>query len=123
MQGPLSDENALNMHYVGSGLQAYLETDPAARVTKDEYVMRYQQFARDGLDHALQKYDDLHSSIGVHASFSCHVPSHANSYSSPVPCMSYLPCAESPTTVRNMAAAALLSCMPATQGLMVVQTM
>ncbi|BDA45209.1 hypothetical protein COCOBI_06-6920 [Coccomyxa sp. Obi] len=44
--------------------QAYLETDPAARVTKDEYVMRYQQFARDGLEHALQKYDALHSSIG-----------------------------------------------------------
>ncbi|CAL8469013.1 g8554 [Coccomyxa elongata] len=44
--------------------QAYLETDPATRVTKDEYVMRYQQFARDGLEHALQKYDALRSSIG-----------------------------------------------------------
>jgi hypothetical protein len=45
-------------------LQAYLETDPAARVTKDEYVMRYQRFARDELDRALQKYDALQELMG-----------------------------------------------------------
>ncbi|KAK9908234.1 hypothetical protein WJX75_004627 [Coccomyxa subellipsoidea] len=44
--------------------QAYLETDPAARTTKDEYIMRYQQFARDDLERALQKYDALHNTIG-----------------------------------------------------------
>ncbi|EIE20982.1 hypothetical protein COCSUDRAFT_54081 [Coccomyxa subellipsoidea C-169] len=44
--------------------QAYLETDPSARVTKDEYVMQYQKFARDDLERALQKYDALHSTMG-----------------------------------------------------------
>ncbi len=46
-------------------IQAYLETDPSARVTKDEYVMRYQRFARDDLERALQKYDALHSTMGA----------------------------------------------------------
>lgn len=48
-----------------SAMQAYLETDPAARTTKDEYIMRYQQFARDDLERALQKYDALHNTIGA----------------------------------------------------------
>lgn len=45
--------------------KAYLETDPVARTTKDEYVLRYQQFARDDLERALQKYDALHRAIGA----------------------------------------------------------
>ncbi|EIE22223.1 hypothetical protein COCSUDRAFT_55919 [Coccomyxa subellipsoidea C-169] len=45
-------------------MQAYLETDPATRTTKDEYIMRYQRFARDDLERALQKYEALHSTIG-----------------------------------------------------------
>lgn len=85
-----TDATALNCTALGV-LQAYLETDPAARVTKDEYVMRYQQFARDGLEHALQKYDALHSSIGLLASLKCHVLAHESPHLSPMPCMS---CAE-----------------------------
>lgn len=46
-------------------MQAYLETDPAARTTKDEYIMRYQQFAKDELERAMQKYDALHNTIGA----------------------------------------------------------
>lgn len=46
-------------------MQAYLETDPAARTTKDEYFMRYQQFAKDELERAMQKYDALHNTIGA----------------------------------------------------------
>ncbi len=50
---------------VGFPKQAYLEAEPATRTTKDEYVMRYQRFAKHGLDKAIQKYEGLHSNIGV----------------------------------------------------------
>ena len=46
-------------------MQAYLEAEPATRTSKDEYVMRYQRFAKHGLDKAILKYEGLHSSIGV----------------------------------------------------------
>ena len=46
-------------------MQAYLEAEPATRTTKDEYVMRYQRFAKHGLDKAIQKYEGLHTNIGV----------------------------------------------------------
>lgn len=49
-----------------TALQAYLEADPATRTTKDEYIMRYQRFAKSGLDKAIQKYEGLHTYIGVH---------------------------------------------------------
>lgn len=45
-------------------LQAYLEAEPASRTTKDVYVMRYQRFAKDDLEKAIQKYEGLHSNIG-----------------------------------------------------------
>ncbi|CAL5230067.1 g13521 [Coccomyxa viridis] len=44
--------------------QAYLEAEPATRTTKDEYVMRYQHFAKSGLEQALKKYTALHDNIG-----------------------------------------------------------
>ena len=50
-------------------MQAYLEAEPATRTTKDEYVMRYQHFAKSGLDQALKKYTALHDNIGTPASF------------------------------------------------------
>ena len=46
-------------------MQAYLEAEPATRTTKDEYVMRYQRFAKSGLEQALKTYATLHSSIGI----------------------------------------------------------
>lgn len=45
-------------------MQAYLEAEPATRTTKDEYVMRYQRFAKSGLEQALKKYTTLHTNIG-----------------------------------------------------------
>ncbi len=50
-------------------MQAYLEAEPATRTTKDEYVMRYQHFAKSGLEQALKKYTALHDNIGTPASF------------------------------------------------------
>ena len=47
-------------------LQAYLEADPASRTAKDEYVMRYQRFAKADLEKAIQKYEGLHETIGEH---------------------------------------------------------
>ena len=46
-------------------MQAYLETDPSDRSSKDEYVMRYQRFARDELEQAISKYDQLCSTLGA----------------------------------------------------------
>ena len=45
-------------------MQAYLEAEPATRTIKDEYVMRYQRFAKSGLEQALKKYTTLHTNIG-----------------------------------------------------------
>lgn len=44
--------------------QALLETDPSCREPQDSYLARYQAFARDELDAALSKYEQLQSSIG-----------------------------------------------------------
>jgi hypothetical protein len=52
-------------HGEDAALQAYLEADPATRTTKDEYIMRYQRFAKSGLDKAIQKYEGLYTYIGV----------------------------------------------------------
>lgn len=48
-----------------SVVQAYLETDPAARTTKDEYVMRYQRFSLSELQAAIGKYDQLCQTLGT----------------------------------------------------------
>lgn len=50
-----------------SAQQALLETDPACREPQDSYLARYQAFARDELDAALNKYEQLQSSIGDEA--------------------------------------------------------
>ena len=47
-------------------LQAYLEASPASRKAKDEYVMRYQGFAKADLEKAIRKYEGLHETIGEH---------------------------------------------------------
>ena len=52
-------------HGQDAALQAYLEADPATRTTKDEYIMRYQCFAKSGLEKAIQKYEGLYTHIGV----------------------------------------------------------
>ena len=44
--------------------QAFLETDPSNRETKDVYIMRYQRFARDQVVSALQMYEGLQEAIG-----------------------------------------------------------
>jgi hypothetical protein len=44
--------------------QAMLEADPTSREPRDSYLVRYQAYARDELDEALSKYDQLQSSLG-----------------------------------------------------------
>ena len=41
-----------------------LEADPTSREPCDSYLARYQAYARDELDEALLKYDQLQSSLG-----------------------------------------------------------
>ena len=41
-----------------------LEADPTSREPRDSYLARYQAYARDELDVALSKYDQLQSSLG-----------------------------------------------------------
>jgi hypothetical protein len=64
--------------------QAYLETDPAARTTKDEYVMRYQRFARDELEQAIGKYHELCSTLGGCAAVACRLQGIAAAHCNPV---------------------------------------
>ena len=51
--------------FESNAVQAYLETDPAARTTKDEYVMRYQRFSLSELQAAIGKYDQLCQTLGT----------------------------------------------------------
>jgi len=44
--------------------QAFLETEPGFRSTTEEYMMRYQTFARDELVKALDKHQALLKSVG-----------------------------------------------------------
>ena len=44
--------------------QAFLETEPGTRATTEEYMMRYQKFARDDLNKALKKHQDLLDQVG-----------------------------------------------------------
>ena len=44
--------------------QAFLETEPGRRSTTEEYMMRYQAFARDELNRALDKHQSLMQSVG-----------------------------------------------------------
>ena len=44
--------------------QAFLETEPGRRSTTEEYMMRYQGFARDELNRALDKHQSLMQSVG-----------------------------------------------------------
>ena len=46
--------------------QAFLETEPGFRSTTEEYMMRYQTFARDELVKALDKHKALLKSVGNH---------------------------------------------------------
>jgi hypothetical protein len=48
----------------GTAAQAMLEADPTSREPRDSYLARYQAYARDELDQALSKYDQLQSSLG-----------------------------------------------------------
>lgn len=47
-----------------SAHQAFLETEPGTRSTSEEYMMRYQTFARDDLKKAIGKHDALMKTIG-----------------------------------------------------------
>lgn len=49
-------------HYLWS--QAFLETEPGFRSTTEEYMMRYQMFARDELVKALDRHQALLKSVG-----------------------------------------------------------
>jgi hypothetical protein len=44
--------------------QAMLEADPTSREPQDSYLARYQTYARDELDQALSKYDQLQGRLG-----------------------------------------------------------
>lgn len=52
------------MQTFDAGPQAMLEADPTSREPRDSYLARYQAYARDELDQALSKYDQLQSSLG-----------------------------------------------------------
>ena len=64
-------------------MQAYLEAEPATRTTKDEYVMRYQHFAKSGLEQALKKYTALHDNIGTPALLFSGMPCNAHVHPMP----------------------------------------
>ncbi len=46
-------------------VQAFLETEPGTRSTSEEYMMRYQAFARDDLQRALNKHQALLQTMGM----------------------------------------------------------
>ncbi|KAL0032585.1 hypothetical protein WJX77_009381 [Trebouxia sp. C0004] len=50
-----------------SAHQAFLETEPGFRSITEEYMMRYQTFARDELVKALDKHQALLNSVGEDA--------------------------------------------------------
>ena len=62
---PLQHQACICMRWARrAAAQAMLEADPTSREPRDSYLARYQAYARDELDEALLKYDQLQSSLG-----------------------------------------------------------